>query len=96
MATTKIVRQLRNGQITIPKQIREELGLREDDLLSMSVTDGGLQIKIVTPRAKTGSPWARQLYEMFAPARESLKGHTEKEINDAIDEALRAYRAEQE
>jgi trimethylamine:corrinoid methyltransferase-like protein len=41
-----------------------------------------------------GSPWARELYELFAPVRESLKDYSEKEINDAIDEALRAYRAE--
>jgi hypothetical protein len=42
-----------------------------------------------------GSLWARELYELYAPVRESLKDYTEQEINDAIDEALRAYRAEQ-
>ncbi len=96
MKKTKIVRQLRHGQITIPKEFRDELGLTDEDLLSMSLTEGGLQINIVTPKPSSGSPWAKQLYEMFAPARESLKGHTEQEINEAIDEALRAYRAEQE
>lgn len=40
-----------------------------------------------------GSPWARELYVLFAPVRESLKDYSEQEINDAIDEALRAYRA---
>jgi AbrB family looped-hinge helix DNA binding protein len=95
MARTKLVKPLRNGQITIPKEFREELGLAEDDMLSLSLANGRLQIEVVHARPKVGSPWAKELYEMFAPARDSLAGHSEQEINDAIDEALRAYRAEQ-
>ncbi|MEO8456423.1 MAG: hypothetical protein ABI559_01300 [Chloroflexota bacterium] len=46
-----------------------------------------------TPQ-KEGSPWMKQLYELFAPVREQLAGYSEQEINDAIDEALKEVRAE--
>jgi AbrB family looped-hinge helix DNA binding protein len=94
MVKTRTVRLLRNGQITIPKDVRDELGLRDDALLSLAVTEGGFHVRVVQARPTTGSPWAKQLYDIFAPARKSLEGHSEQEINDAIDEALRAYRAE--
>jgi hypothetical protein len=49
---------------------------------------------IVDKTPGPGSPWLLELYELFAPARESLKGYSEREINDAIDEALREVRKE--
>lgn len=95
MGKTRIVRQLRHGQITIPKEFRDALHLEPDDLLAVTLGDGKLEV--VSARAipkGQASPWAVKLYELFAPTRESLKDYTEQEINDAIDEALRAYRAE--
>lgn len=91
----KIVRQLRHGQITIPKELREALGLQADDLLSMTLSEGKLEIEPVKVAPKAvGSSWAKELYEQFAPVRSSLKGQTEKEISQAIDEALEEARAE--
>ncbi len=88
-----IVKQLRHGQITIPKELRKALGLKPDDLLSVEVIDGKLEIEPVKVTRKSGgSLWARELYEMFAPVRASLEGYTEQEINDAIDEAVAAVR----
>jgi AbrB family looped-hinge helix DNA binding protein len=90
----RIVKQLRHGQITIPKDLREAAGIESEDLLSINLVDGRLQIEPVkvSPKGK-GSPWAKELYELFAPVRKSLEGRTEEEINDAIDEALTAVRA---
>lgn len=97
MSKTRIVRQLRHGQITIPKEFREAMHLEPDDLLAVTLDDGKLEIAGVSPLPKgPGSPWAKKLYELFSPARESLKDYSEQEINDAIDEALRAYRAEKQ
>ena len=64
------------------------------DLLSIDVVEGKLQVEPVkvSPKGK-GSPWARELYELFAPVRQSLEGRSEEEINDAIDEAVKAVRA---
>ena len=44
-------------------------------------------------RKSKGSPWAKELYELYAPVRESLKGVPEEEINEAIDEAVKEVRA---
>ena len=93
----RIVKQLRHGQITIPKDIREELGLEADDLLSIELSGGKLEIEPVKiTRKGTSSPWLMELYELFAPARASLEGYTEEEINEAIDEAVKAARRDRE
>lgn len=90
----RVVKQLRHGQITIPKDLREAVGIEPGDLLEIDVVEGKLQVEPVrvTPKQK-GSPWLKELYELFAPVRESLSGRSEEEINDAIDEALREVRA---
>ncbi len=95
--TTKIVRQLRSGQVTIPVEFRRELGIEGEGMLQMTLKDGELRIKPLHVReARTGSPWLKDLYNYFAPVREEAiaKGYTEEEINTAIDEAMRASRAD--
>ena len=93
----KVVKQLRHGQITIPKELREAIGLDEDDMLSITVTGDRLEIEPVKVASKRkDSPWARELYEMFAPVRESLKDRSEEEVNEAIEEALREARERKE
>lgn len=91
---TRIVRQLRNGQITIPKEFREAMHLDPDDLLSVTLEDGHLSV--TAAQSSKSSAW-RDLYDLFAPTREAISrsGLSEQEINDAINEALRAYRAEE-
>jgi bifunctional DNA-binding transcriptional regulator/antitoxin component of YhaV-PrlF toxin-antitoxin module len=93
----KLVRARRKGQVTIPDEFRNELGIEENSL-RVSVAVGELRIKPVEVRDATkGAPWLRELYEYFAPVRQEIleKGYTEEEVNDAIDEAVRAVRAEQ-
>ena len=90
----KIVKQLRHGQITIPKDMREALGLDPDGLLSIELVDGKLEVQPVMVASKgKSSPWAREIYAMFAPVRKSLKTHGEQEINQAIDEVVEGVRA---
>lgn len=89
----KLVKQLRHGQITIPKDMREALGLEAEDLLSIELSSGKLEIEPVkVTRKGVGSPWLRELYESFGPVRASLEGYTEEEINQVIDEAIKAVR----
>jgi AbrB family looped-hinge helix DNA binding protein len=82
----KIIKQLRHGQITIPKEMREVLALEDEDLLAITLTGDKLEIEPlkVTPKAE-GSPWA---------ARRSREGYSEEEINEAIDEAVREVRSD--
>ena len=87
---------LRNGQITIPKEVRAKMGWEENDLLSVEVVDGAIRLKSAHPIAEYDqSPWLRDLYEKFAPVREGYlkSGLTEEEINEEIDAAIRSARA---
>jgi len=89
----KIVKRLKRGQITIPKEMRDALDIQDDDLLSITLSGSKLEIQPVklTPETK-GSPWLKELYDLFAPMRESLRGYSEEEINQAIDEAVKEVR----
>ena len=90
------MKQLRHGQITIPKDMRDALGLEAEDVLSIELSNGKLEIERVRVTTKgKGSPWARELYEMFEPVRASLAKYSEDEINEAIDDALKAVRSRQ-
>ena len=96
MAKSRVIRQIRHGQITIPKEIRDDLELQPHDLLQIS--SDGLAIKIIVVKAEpkdTNSSWARELYGLFDPVRKDLGDrYSEHEINDAIDHAIRGARAD--
>lgn len=94
MADANIVRQLRNGQITIPKRFREALGLRDDDLLSITMENERLELApLRVSEKRPDSDWVRELYNLYAPARRSLKSVPEAEINKAIGAAVRGSRS---
>ena len=94
---TRIIRRLRGGRITIPAEFRRELGIGKDTLLELTLDGGELHLKPVEAKGeRQGSPWFKELYDYFAPARaEALaKGYTDEEINAWIDAAVAAVRAE--
>ena len=90
---TRIVRPLRSGQITIPAEFRKRLGITEDSVLQMILEEGQLRIRPmrVTENA-AGSPWLKELYDVFAPVREEAASMSEEEIDEAIREAVAASR----
>lgn len=95
---SKIVKSLRGGQVTIPADYREKLGIDTDTLLQISLMQDELHIKPVKISDKTpvtGSPWLKELYDYFAPVRAEIrrKGYSEQEINGVIDSAVKAVRA---
>ncbi len=92
---TKIVRPLRSGQITIPAEFRERLGIGPDSLLQVTLMQGELRVRPLSVSDRAGgSPWLKELYDRFAPVREEAmtKEYTEEEIDTAIDEAVKAVR----
>ena len=91
--TTRIIRHLRSGQITIPSDVRKELGLDKHSLLQVTLANGELRIKPVKVAAQSqGSPWLKDLYDLFAPSREIAANYSEQEINDDIDKAIAEVR----
>lgn len=95
--TTRLVRPLRGGQITIPAAFRKQMGITEETLLQVTLIEGELHIKPVrvTDTAQ-GSPWLQELYEYFAPVRQEIleQDVTEEDVNADIDAAISAARAE--
>lgn len=90
---TKVVKSLRGGQITIPASFRRELGINDDGLLQITLENGELRIKPLRVKEEgAGSPWLKELYDAFAPVRAQTDKYSEEEINEAIDEAVRAVR----
>lgn len=92
---TKIIKSLRSGQLTIPADFREKMGINEDTLLRISLMKGELRIKPVQVSDKTqseGSPWLKEAYDAFADVRKKMEKYSEEEINEAIDQAVKAVR----
>ncbi|MDQ3692103.1 MAG: hypothetical protein M3464_00545 [Chloroflexota bacterium] len=64
----------------------------------MTLDDRGIHISLVqVAETGAGSPWLRELYEMFAPVREEIlaRGISEEEVNADIDAAIAEVRREQ-
>ena len=96
---TRIVRPLRGGQITIPAEFRKELGITEESMLQVSLSEGELHLKPVRlTEVGQGSPFLKELYEYFAPAREEVKekGLTGEEIDTAVEQAAEAVRQQKQ
>lgn len=91
---TKTIRFLRSGQITIPIDFREKLGIDPETLLQISLIQGELRIKPVhvAREAAQGSPWLKEAYNAFADVRKQMGQYRQQEINDAIDQAVKAVR----
>ena len=83
-----LVKVIRNGQITLPKGLRDRLGIREGDLLEVTLTKSGMSI---VPKTAVDSELARsQFFGMVNEFRESVKDADPQELKAALDEALSA------
>lgn len=59
---------------------------------AVALPEGAQVYVVVTPQAKPGALWARELYEMFAPARAEAAQYSEAEVDADIDAAVTAVR----
>ena len=90
---TRIVRPLRSGQITIPAEFRKRLGITEDTVLQMMLREGELRIRPMrVTETAAGSPWLKDLYDLFAPVREEAAAMGEEEVDEAVKGAVTASR----
>ena len=92
---TKIVRSRRSGQITIPAEMRRRLGITEETVLQLTLEGSELRIRPVkAAETAGGSPWLKELYDLFEPVRAQAAKYSEQEVNDATDRAVKAVREE--
>ena len=92
-SASKIIKPLRGGQITIPFEFRQKLGIKEDTLIRVTLEGDELHLRKVELKEVTkGSPWLKDLYHLFAPVREDLATYGEEEVDAAIDEAVKKVR----
>lgn len=94
LSKSRVIRSLRSGQITIPADFRKALGIQDHSLLQITIDQGELRIRPITPDTDAGpNDWFLRLYDYYAPVRAEAAKYSEEEINAAIDEAVRAVRA---
>lgn len=92
---SKFIKPLRSGQITIPADFRDKLGIDGNTLLQISLIHGELKIKPVkTVDTVAGSPWVKELYDLFGSVRKEAKekDYSEERINATIAQTVKAVR----
>ena len=94
--STRIVRPLRRGQLTIPAEFRRRLGIDDDTLLQLTLHEDKIEIVPVVTAPAAGKAWAKELYEMYAPVRAEAQEMDEAEIDALIDEAIDEVRAQRD
>lgn len=83
-----LVKVIRNGQITIPKELRDVLGIEEGDLLEVKLSKGGMTIK---PKTAVDKDLAKgRFFQMVEEIRESVKDSDPQEVDAALAEAVQA------
>lgn len=75
----KTTRVTRKGQVTIPKELREEFGLEEGDELRWEKTEDGIQVRKATRSAGRGMLVDDDVSE---EKREEMAEEMEAEIRD--------------
>ncbi len=85
-----LVKVIRNGRITLPKDIRESLGVKEGDLLELELRDSEMTIKPKTTIDKdlAGDKFFRMVNKIWS----SVKDVDPEELEATIAEAVQAAR----
>ncbi|WP_084517655.1 AbrB/MazE/SpoVT family DNA-binding domain-containing protein [Desulfatiglans anilini] len=82
-----LVKVIRNGQITIPKEFRNSLKIKDGDLLEIERSGFGFFVK---PKVVLDKDEAMEkFFDGVAQIREKMKGADPKEVDAAIGEAIR-------
>ena len=86
-----VAKSLEHGQITIPKQIRDSLGLKKGDVVDARLEGNCV---VIMPR-KLASPeaWAK-LLQVMNTVHEQNRGISEEEVYQDVQRAVRELRQE--
>lgn len=86
-----LVKVIRNGQITIPKELRKALGIREGDLLEITLNNAELR---VTPKTPVDKEVAQdEFFRLVEKMRRNVKDVDPAKLDAAIEEAVRTAKA---
>lgn len=83
-----LVKVVRNGQITIPKDLRAVLGIREGDFLEINLSGSNLLIK---PKVTIDKSQARErFFQAVDDIRAAVKDADPEEVERELAEAVQA------
>jgi AbrB family looped-hinge helix DNA binding protein len=87
-----VVQVLENGQVTLPKQFREVLGLEKGGMVEAELD--GERIVITPKRPAKGKDWS-QLFAVMDKVHQQNKGVSEEEVIQDVQQAVDEIRAEE-
>ena len=84
-----IIKIMENGQVMIPKKIRDELGLKKGDLVEAERKDGQI---LITPRRLGGGRAFQKVLAVMDRVHEKNKGVNEEEVVKSATQAIAELR----
>jgi len=88
-----IVKLLESGRVTLPRELRDEAHLKTGDFMEVTYRDGVFELK---PVVTVSSDEARtQIKALLKKSRKAASNLSDKEIDDMVQEAIEATRAQQ-
>lgn len=88
----QLIRPVRRGQVTLPREFRRSLGIEDDTLLEIRLAGDRIELRPMVVRPATGSEWARDLHMLFEPVRKAARKMKEPEIDELIEQSVSEVR----
>jgi AbrB family looped-hinge helix DNA binding protein len=79
---------LRSGQVTLPKEVRERLNLKEGDILDFEITEGGVVLRAKELVSKRPKPTG---LAAFGQAIDQLRAATEGKFDDMTEAEVLSF-----
>ena len=87
-----IMKIMENGQVTIPKKIRDELGLKKGDLVEAERKDGQI---LITPKRLMGDRAFQKVLTVMDQVHKKNKGVSEETVVKYATQAIAELREEE-
>ncbi len=87
-----VMKIMENGQMTIPKQIRDELGLKKGDLVEAERKDGQI---LITPKKSVEGRTFQKVLAVMDRVHEKNKGVSEETVVKYANQAIAELREEE-